>query len=256
MILGIDHVLIAVESLESASEVYRRLGFEVLRGGEHPGMGTANALVSLADGAYLELIAVRDRVRAEGLPLTRRVLEALGRENRIACFALDSDDLDADAAALRARGLAIGVPMPGERLRPDGERVLWRLASWPEADLPFLIQDVTPRAVRVPPPAAGLGRAARVASVVIETPQDGVLIDPWRGLLGSDPDAGSTTRWGRGGIRFERGDDGGGAILAIELAVRGLAEHVAGRAEFARRGEGRFEIEPRAAAGARLILVA
>ena len=31
MAIGIDHILIAVEDLEKAMEVYRRLGFEVLR---------------------------------------------------------------------------------------------------------------------------------------------------------------------------------------------------------------------------------
>jgi len=51
MVLGIDHVLIAVESFDHAAEAYRRLGFQVMRGGEHPGMGTANALLPLADGA-------------------------------------------------------------------------------------------------------------------------------------------------------------------------------------------------------------
>jgi hypothetical protein len=59
MITGIDHVLIAVEDLDLAIEVYEQLGFQVLRGGDHPKMGTSNALVPLADGTYL-ITRIRD----------------------------------------------------------------------------------------------------------------------------------------------------------------------------------------------------
>src|SRR6266545_8295306 len=56
MITGIDHIIIAVADLNVAVRSYRGLGFTVVPGGRHP-IGTHNALISFADGSYLELIA-------------------------------------------------------------------------------------------------------------------------------------------------------------------------------------------------------
>src|SRR5262249_42797522 len=55
---GIDHLVIMFKELEPAIAAYRDLGFTVVPGGEHP-VGTHNALVTFADGAYLELIAFK-----------------------------------------------------------------------------------------------------------------------------------------------------------------------------------------------------
>src|SRR5436190_8030638 len=127
---GIDHVLIAAPVVEQARADYERLGFQVLAGGEHPGLGTYNALIPLADGAYLELIGVRDRPRAERFPGTGHVLQALEREERLADFVLEARDMDETVRGIRSRGLDIEEPVPGERLRPDGTRVAWRAAVW------------------------------------------------------------------------------------------------------------------------------
>ena len=59
MSLPLDHIVIAVQDLERTIADYQSLGFNVLRGGEHPGRSTHNALVVFADGAYFELIAWR-----------------------------------------------------------------------------------------------------------------------------------------------------------------------------------------------------
>lgn len=61
MTLPLDHIVIAVQDLERSIADYTALGFNVLRGGEHPGRSTHNALVVFADGAYFELIAQRGR---------------------------------------------------------------------------------------------------------------------------------------------------------------------------------------------------
>src|SRR5262245_35322801 len=141
MILGIDHILIAVDDLAIATEVYEKLGFQVLQGGTHPKMGTHNALVPLVDGTYLELIGVWDAALAE--QASHPVLAALKNENRLAGFALASDNLDADVAEIRARGFEIGDPHEGERERTDGQRIVWRSAFPNDSRFPFLIQDVT-----------------------------------------------------------------------------------------------------------------
>lgn len=187
MILGIDHILIAVDDLQLATEVYERLGFEVLQGGQHPKRGTHNALVPLKDGSYLELIGIFNRELAE--TTSPDIVAALGKENRLAAFALASDDLDADIAAIRARGLEIEGPLDGERLRPDGVRVAWRTAVPVDPRLPFVIQDVTPRDQRVPLPTNGIGQTLYFNDVnvgVKDVPTDGALYQKLLGMEGEE----------------------------------------------------------------------
>src|SRR3989442_9442731 len=56
MLKGIDHLVIVVPDLPSASKSYQALGFTVVPGGRHP-VGTHNALIAFGDGSYVELIA-------------------------------------------------------------------------------------------------------------------------------------------------------------------------------------------------------
>lgn len=188
MIIGIDHILIAVEDLELAIEVYEKLGLQVLRGGTHPKMGTENALAPLADGTYLELIAVWDPALAE--QFSPAVIAALNRENRLATFALASDNLDADIAAIRERGLELSDPRDGERERPDGQRVAWRTAFSPDARFPFLIQDVTAREVRIPAPTTGIGQTLRIGDVNVGVTDLATASEAYQKLLGQTGEEG------------------------------------------------------------------
>lgn len=215
MILGIDHILIAVDDVEQAAATYRRLGFQVIAGGAHPKMGTHNALVPLADGVYLELIGVQDRSLARRFPHTRHVLEALARPNRLALFALDTDDVGAEAVAARARGLEITDAEEGERVRPDGQRVVWRTAHPGDARLPFLLQDVTPRNLRIPPPQEGIGRRLRVSELRYRAADPAEMGAALGKLTGKAP-AGRLQALPRGVIRIEPGERDELAALELE----------------------------------------
>jgi hypothetical protein len=161
MMTGIDHVVILVRELDLAMDDYGRLGFTVERGGTHPG-GTHNALIAFADGAYLELIAFENPEQPSFHPW----YDALRLGEGLVAFALGASDLAAGAAALRGRGLAIDGPADGSRLRPDGVALAWRTAgvgTGPRGrQRPFLIEDVTPRSLRV-----ASGPLARHANSVV-----------------------------------------------------------------------------------------
>ena len=187
MIIGIDHVLIAVENLDKARDLYLRLGFEVLYGGKHELAGTHNAVISLADGSYLELVGVTDPVLARQFPFSRQVLEALNHTNRFAAFALETNDYSPDVQAIRDRGLAISKAAPGERLRPDGERVSWWTAHPEDSRLPFLIQDLTARKLRVPPAGEGIGVSTRIGRVEVGAAALQPMITAYTQLLGARP---------------------------------------------------------------------
>jgi hypothetical protein len=143
MLTGIDHLVIAVADPDAATaELEARLGLPPGGGGRHDRLGTFNRLIWLGD-TFLELIGVFDRDLAAvswiGAP-TQRALEAGGG---LATWAIATDDIDVDVGNLRATGSPIGPPIDGERRRPDGDVVRWRLAAAPRLDPeqpPFLIE--------------------------------------------------------------------------------------------------------------------
>lgn len=186
----IDHIIIGVRDLAQASADYAAAGFTVTPGGEHTGGGTHNALISFADTSYLELIAYRD-------PDTPRKgddwWQRLARGEGFLGFALRMDDATAEAAALQSRGVDVRGPFDGGRDRPDGQHVAWRSIA-PEGDgpLPFLIEDITPRPLRVPDGAAtehplGVTRLLGLALVVDGRPLGSIAAaaDAFAALLGS-----------------------------------------------------------------------
>ena len=56
--VDLDHLILGINDLQHGIAVFNRLtGVTPRPGGEHPGRGTHNALVSLGDGRYLEIVA-------------------------------------------------------------------------------------------------------------------------------------------------------------------------------------------------------
>ena len=144
MIDGIDHVVIAVEDLDTAAgELERTVGLTCTGGGRHEGLGTANRLAFLADGSYVELMAIEDADAATNWPIGLATRRALERGGGLATYALTDDELPVTVAALRAAGSSIGPITAGSRRRPDGEVVRWWTAIaeplGPDG-LPFLIR--------------------------------------------------------------------------------------------------------------------
>jgi len=150
MLTRIDHLMICVPDLERGMEAYRRMGFNVQPGGVHTGKGTHNA-IAFNDEDYLELLAVRDPAEyaaasswGGGLP----AFIAAGGGIRYAV--LQSDDLAADVAAMRGRGVDVSDATDGSRRTPDGKELKWKSAVLgPKNPLPiFFIQHLTPLAER------------------------------------------------------------------------------------------------------------
>lgn len=162
MLRQLDHVVLVVRDLASATADHRRRGFTVTPGGEHADRVTHNALITFADGTYLELVAFRDLARA----LTHRWWKVAADGGGLADFALLSDDLTADSAALA--DLVKTPPKDGGRIRPDGVEIKWRTTVL-RPPLPFVIEDITARDLRVPGGAAAehANGATGIAAVTI-----------------------------------------------------------------------------------------
>jgi hypothetical protein len=172
----LDHAVVVVPSLAQATREFTAAGFTVLAGGRHDELPTENALVCLADGSYLELLATRDpATRAELRALragtgwehhmrgvsavARRFLPLLAGADGVADWVLRGDSLARRAAQLRGRGVVASGPVKMSRLRPDGERLEWELLLPESALHPFWIADRTPRPLRVPADAASTTHA-------------------------------------------------------------------------------------------------
>lgn len=176
MILGLDHLAIAVADPDAAiSELASFLGLSPgVSGGRHPTWGTRNRLLWLGD-TFVELVTVADTRLAERSWLGRATLEALaaGRTASI-CWAISTDDLDLDRSQMNANGASLGPPIAGERRRPDGRTVRWRLALPAEVTLerPFLIEhDLSAAEWTADDRAERAESPARVVS--LELPVDG-----------------------------------------------------------------------------------
>lgn len=194
---GIDHVLIAVPRLADAITAYRQLGFTVAPGGQHANGATHNALVAFADGAYLELIALIDPDQPPQDQWGARLVGARG----LIGYALGTANADADAQAAAGRGLTVRGPADNSRLRPDGERVAWRAFTIDAGEagnrlLPFVIEDVTPRDVRVPSGEAAIHPldVTRLAGAEVAVPDLEAASALYAALLGSQPEATGTGR--------------------------------------------------------------
>jgi catechol 2,3-dioxygenase-like lactoylglutathione lyase family enzyme len=180
MFKGIDHLVIVVRDLAKASKDYAQLGFTVVPGGRHP-VGTHNALISFADGSYIEIIAFYREA------LDHRWWGPLGRGERLVDYCLQTDDLRGDTQKLRDAGVAIHDPVPWSRTRPDGYELKWllSLATGSHRGIaPFLIQDLTPREERIPRECAHRNGVTGIHKLTLVTGEIATLERWYQTVLG------------------------------------------------------------------------
>lgn len=165
--LTLDHIILVVSDLQVATRQFSQLGFSIIAGGVHSGGLTHNALVPFPDGTYLELLATTrsstlrtlsllKRLRLLGIyasnetAIGRRLIDDLASGVGMNDYALLSSDLQRQVNSIKERGTSFSDPIPGGRLRPDGKEISWRTSVPNSIDLPFLIDDLTPREIRAP----------------------------------------------------------------------------------------------------------
>jgi catechol 2,3-dioxygenase-like lactoylglutathione lyase family enzyme len=224
MIRAIDHIVILVADLDSATADYTALGFTVTPGGTHADGATHNVLVVFGDDSYLELIAFRRE--APEHHWWRHVAAGEG----LIDFALLPSSIAEDVAAAQSRGLDIYGPHSGGRLRPDGVRVEWQTALPTTPDMPFLCGDVTPRELRVPQGELRThpNGVSGIAGVTVVANDLWASAARYQALLGSET----------AGPAFALG----AASITLIAPIPGAGEQDPLRARLNRRGEGPFAL--------------
>ncbi|KAG8737293.1 hypothetical protein FRC10_008368 [Ceratobasidium sp. 414] len=139
---------------------WESLGFKVIPGGQHVGGLSSNALVPLADGVYIELIAFEkpasayppDSLRSKHWWATKEPgwidWACLGVEDNV-------DETIAQREKQAGSGVVYQKGQVGGRTRAgDGVELKWRVtfpaAKHGRGSVPFFCQDLTPRELRVP----------------------------------------------------------------------------------------------------------
>jgi hypothetical protein len=154
----LDHVLWGAPDLERGiEEIGRLFGVKPAYGGEHPGLGTRNALLSAGDGLYFEVIAPDP---AQSLDNTLGgVLAALPRPE-LFTYAVRREGLEGTAKAADSLGIASSGILSKQRTAPDGTVVAWDMlimSSQYGGAVPFVIDwretrhpsEVTPTGCRI-----------------------------------------------------------------------------------------------------------
>lgn len=181
--MAFDHLVVAARTLDEGSRwIERELGAAPVAGGEHPLMGTHNALLSLGPGAFLEVIAIdpaaappprarwfsldttpMQRLLARGPALIHWVERVDDIEGALRDYPERVEILDVSRRAYRWR---IGVPRDGHL--PCG------------GECPTLIQWLGAHpAAALPPSGCDLVHLRRDGHAILRTPA-GERMLPWR----------------------------------------------------------------------------
>lgn len=136
----LDHIILGCSDLDTGIEfVHDGTGVLPAMGGVHPGRGTRNALLSLGERRYLEIIAPDPaQMEIAHFPQIRSMTDP-----RLIGWAAHPPDIAALAKRLRENKVEFTGPSDGSRKRPDGHILNWKtinLVDDRHGLLPFFIE--------------------------------------------------------------------------------------------------------------------
>lgn len=126
--ITLDHLAIAGTTRDiAAAHVTETLGVPLQKGGEHAYFGTHNHLLGLAEGLYLEAIAINPDAPDPGRPRWF-ALDGFAGPPRLSNWICRTDDLET---------LVRDLPEAGEIIALERGDLKWRMAVPPDGMLPF-----------------------------------------------------------------------------------------------------------------------
>ncbi|MDQ1425441.1 MAG: hypothetical protein QOD72_2939 [Acidimicrobiaceae bacterium] len=169
--MPLDHLVYAVADLTDAvDDLERRLGVRAAPGGRHVGRGTHNALLSLGEARYLEIIAPDP---SQPNVTTARPFGVDGSaQPRLAGWAWRVDGIDDAIARARQHGYEPGDAVAMHRVTTEGVRLDWRLTlnATGGGPVPFLIDWG-----QTPHPSGAASSGLSLLSLCIEHPDPNTI---------------------------------------------------------------------------------
>lgn len=163
----LDHVILGVSDLEEGIRQLEELtGVRAEFGGEHPSLGTHNALLSLGGHTYLEILAPRPGAEVidwlqflEDIPEIKPVM-----------WAIASDSIQKTRDLLTAAGFETNAPVAGSRERSDGSTLRWQMMSFKEPAFAtsFFVLDWDDASIH---PSASSPQGCRLESFALADPE-------------------------------------------------------------------------------------
>jgi hypothetical protein len=136
----LDHFILGCDDLDRGIDfVQKRTGVRAAFGGVHPGRGTRNALLSLSERLYLEIMAPDPAQHVT--PQIPRLREL--KVPHIVGWAAHVSDVEKLAEHLRSLNMQFEGPRAGSRRRPDGKVLHWKSLTLKDDQaglLPFFIE--------------------------------------------------------------------------------------------------------------------
>ena len=121
----VDHLVYATPDVNAGIDTLERLlGVRATVGGQHPGLGTRNALIALGPSSYIEIIGPDPDQPAPKGP-RRFGIDDLKAPTLLTWVAKGSQ-LERLAADAKLHGVNLGEVQSGSRKRPDGVVLSWR----------------------------------------------------------------------------------------------------------------------------------
>ena len=127
-----DHIVYFVPDLDKAYDMFEtNWGVRPKFGGQHVGRGSHNALLSLGNGSYIEIIAPDP---TQPTPPNARSfgMDSLS-EAKLVTWAVGTTHIEASVSQAQSAGYDPGAILPSSRLRSDGVLMQCKLTRSPEA---------------------------------------------------------------------------------------------------------------------------
>ena len=125
LLARVDHLVYATPDLELGIRTIEKLtGVRASAGGQHPGLGTRNALAALGPSTYLEIIGPDPEQPKPDGPRRFGIDEL--KAPRLLTWVAKGTGLASFVTRAHANGVPLGDVISGCRKRPDGVVLSWR----------------------------------------------------------------------------------------------------------------------------------
>jgi hypothetical protein len=123
----LDHLILGIADLDKGIAWVQDLtGVRAIPGGSHPGAGTRNALLSLGNRQYLEIMSIDPEQKQSGQ--WAAFVRGLTVPQPI-MWAAATSDIDAVSRKARAAGYEIVGPNAGSRVKLNGGVLNWKMLN-------------------------------------------------------------------------------------------------------------------------------